>query len=175
MGDHFILYTAPSGSVLTDGLTSQGFTLHRGTRQRYPLPSSSTLSLNHKLQPFVKTTASKESRHQIHPIKLVFMWITYGSSFKTLTHYCKRQSKSYRNILNISNYSINWHKSSILPLHTNSGDVAIHTLLVLPTYSFICGGPSQYQSLAVTYRFSFLGAACPILTHSRQCNRQWIA
>ena len=111
-GNHCVLYTVPSATVVTNGLTSKGFTLHRGTRQRYPLPSSSTLSSNHNLQPFVKTTASIESRHQIRHIKLVFMRITYCSSFKTLTQYYKRQRKSYRNIL-IQTFIYLWWSTSI--------------------------------------------------------------
>lgn len=35
-----ILYAAPSATVTTDGLTSQSFTLHRGTRQGCSLPPS---------------------------------------------------------------------------------------------------------------------------------------
>ena len=66
-----ILYTAPSATVTTNGLTSQSFTLHRGTRQGCPLsPSLFTIFIEPlaaaiRQNPLIRGIHTPQTQHKI--------------------------------------------------------------------------------------------------------------
>lgn len=107
-------------------------------------------SPNLKLEPFTRAITSKQHSHQIRTIKLVFMPMTFCSFL--LQKPCSSVPeiiKLMRTFSSMSNYSINWHKSSILSLHRNRWDVATPTQ-PLP----LCTGHITYLGINISPRIS---------------------
>lgn len=132
-GESFIswvktLYTAPSATVVTNGLTSHSFTLHRGTRQGCPLsPYLFTIFIEPLAAAIRQNTLIKgiQTPNLHHKISLyaddilLFLQDPPTSVQETI--------KLIDTFSKISEYSINWNKSAILPLDSYSWDVTAHT------------------------------------------------
>ncbi len=123
-----ILYTAPSATVITNGLTSPPFSVHRGTMQGCPLcpflftifiePLAAAIRQNNNITGIQTPNAHHKISLYANDI-LLFLENPHSSLPETI--------KLIDSFSRISNYSINWHKSSILPLRKNSWDVAAQT------------------------------------------------
>uniref|UniRef100_A0A8C5GMF3 Reverse transcriptase domain-containing protein n=1 Tax=Gouania willdenowi TaxID=441366 RepID=A0A8C5GMF3_GOUWI len=130
-GDSFIqwistLYSKPKASVTTNKITSQSFTLQRGTRQGCPLspllfaifvePLASAVRQNS----VIRGIHSSISEHKInlYADDILLYLEEPQSSLEELFKLINSFSK-------LSDYSINWSKSSILPLTKNSWNPAI--------------------------------------------------
>lgn len=124
-----VLYTSPTATVVTNGLTSRPFTLHRGNRQGCPLspllfliyiePLAAAIRQNTN----IKGIQTQNIEHKISLYAddiLLFLQNPYPSLLETI--------KLIDSFSKISQYSINWNKSSILPLHPNSWDVAASSI-----------------------------------------------
>ena len=72
---------------------------------------------------------------------------------------------------NISDYSINWNKFSILPLHSNSWDVAAHTPTIpLCTSHFMYLGTNVSPRMSELFRLNFT----PLLKTIDDDLRRWM-
>lgn len=123
-----ILYTSPSATVITNGLTSHIFTLQRGTRQGCPLsPSLFTIFIEPlaaaiRQNSYIKGIQTLNMHHKISLYAddiLLYLQDPPSSLQETI--------KLIDSFSNISEYSINWSKSAILTLHSNSMDVTSQT------------------------------------------------
>ncbi|XP_051807528.1 LINE-1 retrotransposable element ORF2 protein isoform X1 [Acanthochromis polyacanthus] len=147
-----ILYTAPLATVVTNGLTSQPFTLHRGTRQGCPLsPSLFTIFIEPLAAAIRQNTSiyGFKTANYHHKISLyaddVLLFLTKPhSSLQETISTIGKYSK-------LSDYSINWHKSSILPLQNSSWDVAAHAPPIP-----LCTGHITYLGIHISPRLSEL-------------------
>lgn len=147
-----ILYTSPSATVTTNGLTSQSFTLHRGTRQGCPLsPSLFTIFIEPLAAAIRQNPSIKgiETPQQTHKISLyaddILLFIqepptSIQEIIKTIQSFSK-----------ISDYAINWNKSFILPLHKTKWDVAPHQSPIP-----ICQDHITYLGIKISSRLSEL-------------------
>ena len=156
-GESFInwvktLYTAPSATVTTNGMISQRFILHRGTRQGCPLsPSLFTIFIEPlaaaiRQNTNIKGIQTSKSHHKISLYAddiLLYMQNPQPSLLETF--------KLIDSFSKISDYSINWNKSSILPLHHTKWDVAAHTSLIP-----LCTGHITYLGINVSSKLSEL-------------------
>ncbi|KAF7640771.1 hypothetical protein LDENG_00015310, partial [Lucifuga dentata] len=140
-GESFIhwvttLYNSPKATVTTNGITSQSFTLQRGTRQGCPL---SPLLFAIFIEPLavaihqninIKGIKSSISEHKIN---------LYADH---ILPYLQEPSQSLQEVFKLinafsllSDYSINWSKSMILPITEDSWNPAAQD----PHYSFPTG------------------------------------
>lgn len=150
-----IMYTAPSATVITNGLTSQRFTLHRGTRQGCPLspflftifiePLAAAIRQNTNIIGIQTPTAHHKISLYADDI-LLFLQNPHTSLQETI--------KLIKEYSKISDYSINWLKSSILPLHPNSRDVAAHISPISPIP--LCTNHITYLGINISTRLSEL-------------------
>lgn len=114
-----ILHTTPTATVLTNGLTSPPFTLCRGARQGCPLsPSLFTIFIEPlaaaiRQNPHITGIKTPTVHHKIS---------LYADDI--LLHLQQSLIKTYSNV---SDYSINFHKSVMLPVQQSDWDVAVHT------------------------------------------------
>ena len=147
-----ILYTSPSATVITNGLTSQRFTLHRGTRQGCPLsPSLFTifiepLAIAIRQNPHIIGIQTPQTQHKIslYADDILLFFQNPQSSLQETINLIESFSK-------ISDYSINWNKSSILPLHNTRWDATVHT-----SHIPLCTGHLTYLGINVSSRLSEL-------------------
>lgn len=119
------LYTSPLATVITNGISSQSFALQRGTRQGCSLSPSlfaifiEPLAAAIRQNPEIKGIRDITSQHKISLYAddvLLYLEDPYKSTqetFNTISNFSK-----------ISNYTINWQKSTILPLVGNAWDSA---------------------------------------------------
>ena len=132
-GESFIswikaLYTSPRATITTNGLTSQQFTLHNGTRQGCPL-SPSLFAIF--LEPLAASIRQNNNIKGIRSISTEHKTILYADDVLILLQEpcsslqeCLSVIKSFSSL---SNYSINLSKSTILPLCMDQRDVAALT------------------------------------------------
>ena len=129
-GESFIhwiktLYTSPKATVTTNGITSSTFTLHRGTRQGCPL-SPSLFAL------FIEPLAiAIRQNNNIHGIIVKDVHHKISLYADDILLYLQSPQKSLQETLkiincfsSISDYTINWNKSTVLPLSDNAWDPA---------------------------------------------------
>ncbi len=149
-----ILYTSPLATVITNGLASRSFTLHRGTRQGCPL---SPLTFHH----FHWTISSSHPSKQQHkrysntkytPQNKSLRW-WYIIILQDPPSSLQETIKLIDSFSNISEYSINWSKSAILSLHSTSLDVTSH-YTPIP----LCTNYITYLGINVSPRLSELFA-----------------
>lgn len=120
-----ILYTTPTATVITNGITSPRFTLQRGSRQGCPLspylftlfiePLAASIRQNNLIAGIQTPTSHHKISLYADDI-LLFLenpQISLNETIRLIDTFSE-----------ISDYSINWQKSSILSLHNNSWDVA---------------------------------------------------
>lgn len=119
------LYTSPKATVTNNGITSSTFTLQRGTRQGCPLsPSLFALFIEPLATAIRQTNGIRgiEVSGTQHKISLyaddILLYLqtpqqSLQETFKIINTYSS-----------ISDYSINWNKSTILPLLDNAWDSA---------------------------------------------------
>lgn len=129
----YVLYNAPKATVTTNGITSKNFTLQRGTRQGCPLSPllfaifiellASAIRQNCKIQGI----HSSRTEHKIN---------LYADD---ILLYLQKPKKSLQELFSvitkfsqISDYSINWSKSTILPITENSWNPAAQNLQFSP-------------------------------------------
>ena len=123
-----ILYTSPMATITTNGLISQHFTLHRGTRQGCPL-SPSLFAIF--IEPLVAAIRQKtnitgiqtENMHHKIMQTTYYFFCTKTSLLPTRNYWSHKHLFYFK----ISDYTINWSKSTILPLNPNSWGVAALT------------------------------------------------
>ena len=147
-----ILYTSPSATVITNGLISQSFTLHRGTREGCPLsPSSFTifiepLAIAIRQNPHIKGIQTPKTHHKIslYADNILFFFQSPKSFLQVTIKLIESFSK-------ISDYSINWNKSSILPLHNTRWDAAVQVSQIQ-----LCTGHITYLGINISPRLSEL-------------------
>uniref|UniRef100_A0A673NCB7 Reverse transcriptase domain-containing protein n=1 Tax=Sinocyclocheilus rhinocerous TaxID=307959 RepID=A0A673NCB7_9TELE len=147
-----ILYTTPSATVTTNGLTSQSFTLHRGTRQGCPLsPSLFTIFIEPlaaaiRQNPLIRGIHTPQTQHKIslYADDILLFLQNPQSSLQEIT-------KTIDSYSTISDYAINWNKSSILPLHQTKWYVAAQ-ISPIP----LCTGHITYLGVKVSSRLSEL-------------------
>uniref|UniRef100_A0A3B1ID19 Reverse transcriptase domain-containing protein n=1 Tax=Astyanax mexicanus TaxID=7994 RepID=A0A3B1ID19_ASTMX len=124
-----ILYTAPKATVNTNGVISQPFTLHRGTRQGCSLspylfsffiePLAATIQQNTNIKG-IKTPSMEHKISLYADDILLFLQkpdISIAETIQTIENYSK-----------ISDYSINWSKSTVLPINMNRLDDKFKTI-----------------------------------------------
>ncbi len=70
-----MVHTSPSATVITNGLTSRSFTLHRGTRQGCPLSPS--------LFPFYRTVSSSHPPKQLH---YIYQMLLSKATYRAFIH-----------------------------------------------------------------------------------------
>ncbi|CAJ1048216.1 LINE-1 retrotransposable element ORF2 protein [Xyrichtys novacula] len=156
-GESFInwiktLYTSPTATVITNGQTSQSFTLHRGTRQGCPLsPSLFTIFIEPlaaaiRQNPLITGIQTPNMHHKIslYADDILLFMDNPKSSLQEVISVIKSFSL-------LSDYSINWNKSSILPLNTNSLAVA-----ALTTPIPFCTSHITYLGIHISPRLSEL-------------------
>uniref|UniRef100_A0A8C5HQA3 Reverse transcriptase domain-containing protein n=1 Tax=Gouania willdenowi TaxID=441366 RepID=A0A8C5HQA3_GOUWI len=129
-GESFIqwistLYNKPKASVTTNKITSQSFTLQRGTRQGCPLSPLlfaifvEPLAAAVRQNSVIKGIHSSISEHKIN---------LYADDILLYLEEPQSSLEEVFNLINsfskLSDYSINWTKSSILPLTKNSWNPA---------------------------------------------------
>jgi len=111
-----ILYTSPRATITTNGITSQSFTLHQGTRQGCALFA---FSLFHFYQTAHSSNTTKHhnqknSGNVQHKISL------YADDILLYLQHPQVSLQKMFNIISrfslISHYTINWNKSILLPL-----------------------------------------------------------
>uniref|UniRef100_A0A3Q3JGV0 Reverse transcriptase domain-containing protein n=1 Tax=Monopterus albus TaxID=43700 RepID=A0A3Q3JGV0_MONAL len=111
------LYTSPRPTISTNGIRSQSFILQQGTRQGCPLSPSlfaifiKPLTAAIRQNNIIKVLQDTYSEHKISLYAddlLLYLQDPYNSLEETL-HIINTFSK-------ISNFTINWNKSTILPL-----------------------------------------------------------
>uniref|UniRef100_A0A672F570 Reverse transcriptase domain-containing protein n=1 Tax=Salarias fasciatus TaxID=181472 RepID=A0A672F570_SALFA len=146
------LYTSPTATVITNGQTSQKFTLHRGTRQGCPLsPSLFTIFIEPlaaaiRQNPLITGIQTPNMHHKISLYAddiLLFIQNPQSSLSEVI--------KVINSFSSLSDYSINWNKSSILPLNTSSLDVA-----ALTTPIPFCTSHITYLGIHISPRLSEL-------------------
>ncbi len=132
-GESFInwiraLYTSPTATITTNGLISQQFTLHNGTRQGCPISPSlfaiflEPLAASIRQDNNIKGIRSLSTEHKIILYAddvLILLQEPHSSLQK-----CLSVIKSFSSL---SNYSINLSKSTVLPLCMDQRDVATLT------------------------------------------------
>ena len=147
-----ILHSSPTATVLTNGLTSQPFTLQRGTRQGCPLspllftvfiePLAAAIRQN----PVISGIKTPLAHHKISLYAddiLLYLQQPYTSLTETIS-----LIKTYSHI---SDYSINLHKSVILPVRGGDWNVAAHTPPIP-----ICTNYITYLGINISARLSEL-------------------
>ena len=119
------LYNTPKSAVITNNLISQHFTLHRATRQGCPL-SLSLVALF-----FLTISSSNTSKQQYHGHtnnKITHKISLYADDILLFLQNPNNSVKELIKIINtysnISDYTINWNKSTILWI---SGDSSYAT------------------------------------------------
>lgn len=115
------LYTSPKATVVTNGIISQSFTLYQWTRQGCPFFSSlfaifieplvALMQQNGTIQNFKNVHSEHEISHLCQKCAI----ISTSTSWITL-----RDIRYHYSSLKFSNYTVNWEKSTILPLAENS-------------------------------------------------------
>lgn len=165
-GESFIhwintLYTSPKATVTTNGITSSTFTLHRGTRQGCPL-SPSLFALF--IEPLATAIRENNSIKGITVSDIEHKISLYADDillYLQNPHQSLRETfKIISTFSSISNYSINWNKSTILPLSHNAWDFAAQNSL--PEMHI---GDIKYLGINISSRLSelFLLNHSPIL------------
>uniref|UniRef100_A0A3Q1CLT5 Reverse transcriptase domain-containing protein n=1 Tax=Amphiprion ocellaris TaxID=80972 RepID=A0A3Q1CLT5_AMPOC len=156
-GESFIqwvsaLYNSPKATVTTNGITSQSFSLQRGTRQGCPL---SPLLFAIFIEPLatavrqntdIKGICALESEHKIN---------LYADDILLYLQEPKTSVKEVFNLITtfsrLSDYSVNWSKSIILPLTENSWKPAAQN----SHYSFPTGN-IRYLGINISSKLSEL-------------------
>lgn len=124
-----LLYTSPTATITTNGLSSQNFTLHRGTRQGCPLsPQLFTILIEPRAAAIRQDTliTGIRTKNMHHKISLYADDILLFLENPLIP--IQETIKIIHSFANISEYSINWDKSSVLPLQSKSWDAAAITL-----------------------------------------------
>ncbi|KAJ0032063.1 hypothetical protein NQD34_002144 [Periophthalmus magnuspinnatus] len=129
-GESFIhwiktLYTSPRATVTTNGITSPSFTLHRGTRQGCPLsPGCSPLLI----EPLAVAICQNNSIQGIYVSDTHHKISLYADDILLYLQKPQQSLHETFKIINtfssISDYTINWNKSTILPLSDEGGSSA---------------------------------------------------
>lgn len=156
-GESFIhwirtLYTLPKATVTTNGITSTTFTLHRGTRQGCPL-SPSLFALF--IEPLAVAIRQNNKIEGIHVSGTTHKISLYADDILLYLQNPEQSLRETFHIINnfstISDYTINWNKSIILPLSDNAWDSAAQ-------YSFpgIHVGNIKYLGINISPRLSEL-------------------
>lgn len=122
-------YTAPKATVNTNGVTSQSFCLQRGTRQGCPLSPLlfalfiEPLAIAIRQNTNIKGIRSQTSEHKInlYADDILLYLEKPDSSLHEVFELIKKFSQ-------ISDYAINWSKSIVMPLSTNSWNPADQNL-----------------------------------------------
>lgn len=147
------LYTSASAAVLTNSQTSQSFTLHRGTRQGCPLSPSlfnifiEPLAAAIRKNKHIQGIQTSDTHHKISLYAdniLLYLQNPLSSLKKTM-----RLIESFSQI---SNYTINWTKSTILPQRLNRSDLKALT----PPIPLCPGNVMTYLGIKISPELSKL-------------------
>lgn len=120
-----ILYSSPLAQINTNGIISQRITLHRGTRQGCPLSPSLFTIFIEPLAAAIRqngmisgiNTQSINHKISLYADDILLYLVNPSSSL--------REAISLINSFSlVSDYTINWSKSTILPLNLYSSDLA---------------------------------------------------
>ena len=174
-GESFIqwittLYTSPRATITTNGITSPSFTLHQGTRQGCPL-SPSLFAI------FIEPLAAAiRQNSKIKGIQVNNLHHKISLYADDLLLYLQTPSQSLSETFNVntfskvSHYTINWNKSTILPLSGDSVDSAAHDpSLPLNT------GNIKYLGITISPRLSELYTLnyAPLLNKIEDDYKRW--
>ena len=156
-GESFIqwvstLYNSPKATVTTNGITSQSFSLQRGTRQGCPLSPLlfaifiEPLAIAVRQNAIIKGICSQISEHKIN---------LYADDILLYLQDPQTSVKEVCNLIStfsrLSDYTINWSKSIILPLTENSWNPAVQN-----TYYSFPTGNIRYLGINISSKLTEL-------------------
>lgn len=156
-GESFIhwiqtLYTSPRATVTTNGITSASFTLHQGARQGCPLSPYLFALFIEPLATAIRNDAeikgiqsgTEEYKLSLYADDLLLhLQNPYPSLQKSLS--------VINSFSTLSNYTINWTKSTLLPLSQNSWDPAAQA-----SFPLLQVGNIKYLGITISPRLSEL-------------------
>ena len=162
-GESFIhwiktLYNSPRTAVTTNGITSQPITLHRGTRQGFPLspslfalfiePLATAIRLNDKITGI--TTPNTTHKISLYADDVLLFLQNPTKSIHAAIKLIYISS-------NISDYSINWNKSTILPVSGDGWNAASQNPSIpLTTGNITYLGINIFPKLSELFHLNFM-------------------